>query len=320
MKKYVYYSTAGIFILFVASLVILFFNTNDKQEMYPIAVTDQAAKQIRIYPAHENWNEEQPALWSWRPSSGNGFKGLTWGWGLPNGVKLRQNDVLGGQHLVITDSKGLAAIISYPNADMKWAKVVGGDPHAAELLPNGNIAVAASKGGWVRVYASSQSPEADHYAEYKLPGAHGVLWDPIHEVLWALGDYLLVSLKVEGNEAKPTLEVETLKNLPSPWGHDLQPVHGNEDRLWVTTGSRVYQYVKSSGKFEIGYPGYEQVNQSNVKSIGNQLNGQIVLTRPSENCANDWCTDSINFYMPDFVRTLTGAQLYKARILNPEYH
>ncbi|GGE02685.1 hypothetical protein [Paenibacillus nasutitermitis] len=40
--------------------------------------------------------------------------------------------------MVVTDSRGLAAIIPYPSANgKKWGLDVGGNPHSAELLPGG---------------------------------------------------------------------------------------------------------------------------------------------------------------------------------------
>src|SRR5690606_19878574 len=120
----------------------------------------------------------QAVLWSWAPGDANGFAGLTDAWGLPTDAKVRSCKAWEGRWMVVTDSLGLAAILPYPPGDSRrWGRNVGGNPHSAELLPGGNIAVAASTAGWVRVYASSQGPDAEHYAEFRLTGAHGVEWD-----------------------------------------------------------------------------------------------------------------------------------------------
>jgi hypothetical protein len=294
---------------------------NQVKQDFKIAATDQASRKIVVFdPADPDWNDEGAVKWSWSPSASNGFSGLTWGWGLPSGVKLRNNSISGGQSLVVTDSKGLAAIVPYPEGDSKqWGLVVGGDPHEAELLPNGNIAIAASAGGWVRLYTSSQGPTSSTYVEYPLSGAHGVLWDPDLKVLWALGDYLLVALKVGGTDSSPSLEEVILKKLPTPLGHDLQPVYGNSDRLWVSTGSKVYQYVKSSGTWDPVFPGHMNISRPRVKSIGNQPSGQVVSTVPKKGCRSDWCTDTVDFFEYAMTRTRTDAAFYKARIMNPDY-
>src|SRR5690606_26869809 len=133
--------------------------------------------------------------------------GFSVGWGLPSGVKLRRSEGWGGEWMLVVDSRGMAAIVSYPEGDRyQWFHVIDGNLHSAELLPDGNIALAASTGGWVRIYTSSQGATSGYYVEYPLPGAHGVLWDPTSELLWAVGDHHLVGLRVFGPPEAPRLE------------------------------------------------------------------------------------------------------------------
>jgi len=287
-----------------------------------IAGTDQASGQIVVFaPEDDDWNGPSAVKWSWAPDASNGFDDrLRAAWGVPTDAKLRRNAVWGGMSLVVTDSLGLAAIVPYPAGDRRqWGLCVGGNPHSAELLPDGNIAVASSTGGWVRVYASSQSPSSDVYAEFAFKGAHGVHWDPRRRVLWAVGDDELVALRVEGTDAAPVLCVAHKVALPTPHGHDLQPVWGDSDRLWISTGTRVYQYVKSANAFDSHYPGNETISRAGVKSVGNQPSGRVVTTVPKAGGLYEWTTDTVDFHLPDSTRTRTGAAFYKARILLPDY-
>jgi hypothetical protein len=288
-------------------------------ENFDVVATDQASRKILVLdPDVADWSSEEAVKWSWAPSSRNGFENLTYAWGLPSGVKLRKNKE--GLWLVVTDSRGLAAIVPYPAGDSKkWGLNVGGNPHEAELLPNGNIAVAASTGGWVRIYTASQGPSSSKYTEFPLSGAHGVLWDPGKNVLWALGDYYLVALQVEGTDSEPTIREVLRKRLLTNGGHDLQPVYGDPDRLWVTTGSHVYQYVKSTNTWDATYPGNALINRGKVKSIGSLKSGQVLSTVPKPGCQSDWCTDTVDFFAPEMQRTRKGAAFYKARFLNPDY-
>lgn len=288
-----------------------------------IAGTDQAYHRIVVLdPEVEDWSAGRAVVWTWSADTSDGFVDLVSAWGLPTDAKVRHNPVWGGKWMVVTDSKGLAAILPYPAGDRKqWGLNVGGNPHSAELLPNGNIAVAASTGGWVRVYTSSQGPSSDAYAEYRFPGAHGVHWDADRQVLWALGDDELVALKLEGEADAPVIREVHKTALPTRYGHDLQPVYRNDDRLWISTGTHVYQYVKSTDTFDSAYAGGQAISRPGVKSVGDQPSGRVVRTVPKEGSLYEWTTDTIDFSMPfgpDEARVCKGAALYKARILLQE--
>ena len=79
-------------------------------------------------------------------------------------------------------------------------------------------------------------------------------------------------------------------------------------------------------QFDLSYPGNERINRVGVKGIGNQLSGQVVQSvtdaakQIEGGCtANTWCTNAVDFYLPEDSRTVPEAELYKARILNPNY-
>lgn len=284
-----------------------------------VAVTDQASRRIMIMdPAVKDWNAPEAVLWSWAPDHTNGFADVTYRWEKPDEVKIRVNE--DGAWMLVTDSSGLAAMIPFPAADdRKWSLMVGGSPHSAELLPDGNIAVAASAGHWVRIYTASQGPDANDYVEHRLEGAHGVSWDPNSELLWALGTYELHALKVTGSPAEPNVELILTSPLPTRGGHDLAPVYGNPDRLWVTSSSRVYQYVKSTNTWLEEYPGAEFIHTMGaVKGIGNQHGGRVFLTQ-AKGDVYAHATNTVHLFNPQETRVMDGAAFYKVRVLHPDY-
>jgi len=295
-----------------------------------VAVTDQSSGQIIVFDLKdENWGNDQAARWRWSARSTSGFEKLEAAWGVPTDAKIRANKRYGGLWMVVTDSLGLAALVPYPRGDhRKWGLNVGGNPHSAELLPNGNIAVAASTGGWLRVYAASQGPDAKYYAQYALPGAHGVQWDPERQILWAVGDDELVALEITGTDACPIIRAVHQAALPTRFGHDLQPVNGNSDRLWISTGTHVYQYIKSEDKFDESYAGHSGISRSGVKSIGNFLSNQVISTVPDQKARldlisgkNDWCTESIDIFHVGInkLKVVPGSAIYKARVWISDY-
>jgi len=282
-----------------------------------VAITDQdydnlPAARIRLMdPAVADWNTGAAQKWTWSPTTANGFSGLTGAWGLPSDVKLRMK---GGAYVaLVTDSRGLAGLISYPAGQKLWATNVGSanNPHSIELLPDGNVVVAASTGGFVRIYTASQGTSS--YVTYPLPDAHGVQWDPARQLLWVLGGSKLAGLKITGTPAKPVISDGPVITLPTGGGHDLTPVLENHDLLWVSTGSKVYQVSKSAAAVVATF------DQAGIKSVSSMPNAQQVRTSPKAGCRTTWCTDTVNFAVPAATRTLSGAEIYKARVWSSRY-
>ncbi|WP_213807788.1 DUF6528 family protein [Granulicella sp. dw_53] len=284
-----------------------------------IAIADQASGDPRIRVmdyTQTNWGSDNRSavIWSWEPSdSGIGLDG----WGLPNDARLRNNRVWGGQCVAILDGHGRLAVVSYPAKVKKWSINVGpkDNVHGIELLPDGNVAVAASTGGWVRLYAASQGESSSTYVTYNLPDAHNVLWDPRRQVLWALGQNKLVQLRVRGTSAAPTLTLVATTILPKGGGHDLEPKYGDTNILWITTASSTWTYNKTTDTATL----YQNIR--GIKSINNQSStGQVIETSPHTSCKqNSWCTDIIDFFSPPDIRTRPGAAIYRARVWNPDY-
>jgi len=285
-----------------------------------VALTDQQSEKgvdarIRLMdPAVANWNTAAAQKWSWSPTSANGFSGLTSYWGLPSDVKLRM-DRSGAYVAVVADSRGLAGLISYPGGQRIWATNVGAanNPHSVELLPDGNVAVAASSGGFVRIYTASQGSASTKSVSYPLPDAHGVQWDPARQVLWVLGGNRLAALTIGGGAAAPTISESKVVTLPTGGGHDLTPVLENHDLLWISTGSKVYQFSKSAAAI------VRTEDVGAIKSVNSMPNAQQVRTTPKAGCMTTWCTDTVNFAVPAATRTLSGAQIYKARVWSSRY-
>ncbi|MEO3806283.1 DUF6528 family protein [Nonomuraea sp. B1E8] len=303
---------------------------------YWVAGGDQTGRRLLAFdPAVTDWNSSAAVKWSWEPSVTPGrFSGdEVSAFGLIADFKLRTRPS-GAQSVVVAagGGRGIAAIVSYPEGVRQWARILPGNLHAAELLPDGNIAVAASTGGYVRVYASSQGPNAATYAEFELTDAHAALWDPAIRRLWVIGQdpasgqHILTALAVEGTPARPTLreDIQRRAVLPTGGGHDVYGHATDPGKLWLTTGSAAYLYDKATKTFDGDLPG--GANRAAVKSIGDQPSGQIVQTRPDAAktppgaCTDStWCTDTVDFFAPAMTRRRTGAAFYKARVWSPYY-
>lgn len=254
-------------------------------------------------------------VWSWSADRAPDLADLSpaHSWSQPDEAKSRTR--AGRRYLLTTASGGLVAAVDTATGRTAWAADVGGaaNPHSAELLPDGNVAVVASTGGWVRVYAASQGPRATAHAEYRLPGAHGVHRDGRTGLLWAVGDDTLTALRVSGTPAVPVLTAVRSLPLPEPGGHDLAPVLAAPGRFWVSTAAHLWQVDPEGGGFtrvRLGTGADEQ----DLKSVGDEPGtGRLLTVAPDHAGPCTWCTSVLTLHGPDGVRALRGTQLYKAR-------
>nr|WP_246470249.1 DUF6528 family protein [Streptomyces olivoverticillatus] len=284
----------------------------------PVVAADQATRAVHVLDGGlTQWDaggDSRGVLWSWSADGQQELGDLDpdSSWTNPSEAKFRELD--GRRYLLATASGGLAAVVGYPDREVYWAADTGtGNAHSIDLLPDGNVAVAASTGGYVRLYAASAGPRVTRHAQVALAGAHGVHWDPGTRLLWALGSRELVALKVSGSAGDPALSVARRVDLPTRNGHDLAPVLTARGRLWVTTASAVYQYATAQGRF-VSYPLQSRISGPGVKSIGDDpRTGQVLLARPEPGNPCDWCTSTLTLYQPDGTRTLLRGGVYKAR-------
>ncbi|MBV2155646.1 DUF6528 family protein [Kitasatospora sp. SUK 42] len=287
---------------------------------WQVVATDQASRRVLVLPTAEELMARQgpdrlPVAWSWSADRAPDLADLApeRSWTNPDEAKSRTRH--GRRYLLTTASGGLAAVVETTTGRTRWAADLGTavNPHSIELLPDGNVAVAASTGGWVRLYAASQGPRATAHAAFPLPGAHGVHWDGRSGLLWALGDGTLTALRVGGTPAAPTLTAVRSTPLPDPGGHDLEPVLAEPGRFWVSTLNGLWRYDPAADRFtpvHLADPAAER----DVKSVGDEPGtGRLLTVTPDHTAPCDWCTSVIRLHRPEGVRTLRGTHLYKAR-------
>ncbi|MBQ7376599.1 MAG: WD40 repeat domain-containing protein [Clostridia bacterium] len=256
------------------------------------------------------------------------------------GLKYRENTVLGN---VILVAGTRTEIYSYPTGKRLWyTKTPGANPHSIEMLPSGNIVVASSSDGILRFFRTSALVDknrdvAKTYSDYNLEDAHGVLWDPEYEVLWALGAYDLKAYKVEGEGSREKLVPDPQMSIKLPegkyWGHDLSPDYTDTRYLYITVGSCVMRFDKEERSLSEEFPNSNLLNRSNVKGFSNNPNGNLFATGETggEGCEwkdwekAAWCTNTIYYYrangeaLETIKLTTEKSAFYKARAFCGRY-
>ncbi len=274
---------------------------NDKIEVYDTRISD--------------WNASVAKKISWSPSTDNGYSAAeVSAWGDPQDVRLR-NSPWGGVWVAVGGN--LATITNQNNGKRKWALNVSAVPSGVELLPNGNIVIAAKDDNWVRVYTSSQGTDSYNFVQFNLTAPTSVLWDAQSSVIRVTAQNSLTALTVGGTEAAPTLsEYATLTStLPSSGGLDVSAYYGDPNKLLVSTRSGVYTYNKPA-KTYTAISG--SAFRSGVHATGNEPLGMIVQSRPGISGSQ-----YVDFYKNNgdvlYSRNIAGSSIYRARIWKADY-
>ena len=251
------------------------------------AVMDQYNQRIDVIDLQGDNLDSAETAWSWKPTTALGFSSLT-NFNSPTDAKLRYSKSLKKYVVAVCSSRGFMGVVDFATGKNLWQGTITDEsnPHSIDYLPNGNVAVAASIGDWIRVYAASQGKTATTYAQVTLEGAHGVLWDDDRQLLWCLGTEEITAYKIGGTAAKPTLKEQTAYHVDFTddirSGHDLAPVYGNKDRLWITSKT-VYQYDIPSKSLVMTYDEEAVVDHNRVKGIGNFPDSNtVVMVYPNE--------------------------------------
>jgi len=306
-----------------------------------IAGVDQySGNRIVVYKQEApDWNDASAVLWEWTPTKELGYIGFDRKGNLSanrrkiDGIadaKLRYNDFYGGYVVATVCGQGYLCLIDYETKECLYCYNDSTEinPHAVELLPDGNMVVASSVGNSVTIYAATQGDARGYFARYPLMCAHGLLWDSDLNVLWALGKEELLAYEVGGTLEKPELILKRTYNVPAEpieEGHDLYPVYGDGGKLWITVSKEVYQFDKMTGRCSKDFEFYNRVSGEYNKSIGNQpFSNTFVRAYPKEK--GGWRTDTIQLFRPDGKgeytlesHTQIGTGYYKARVWYPEY-
>jgi hypothetical protein len=264
-----------------------------------IGAVEQASTRVLVLKADSDWSQASSIAWSWQPSDSPQIKTADRAWFVNlSDVKLRDH----GTTAIVSASEGGIAIINIATKKATFYAQPGGNTHSIELLPDGNLVSISSTGGYVRLY--STDPQSNVVKTYQLADGHGLIWDPVHLRLWALGGTTLVAYRYGGTHQNPELTVDASFTNPTPGGHELFPVP-DEHKLFVSTLSHVYVFDTDTHVFTPS-----TLDLPNIKSFSqNPVTGQIALMVPTVS----WWSDTIVFHHPDATRVRPGAKFYKAR-------
>lgn len=277
----------------------------------PVVCAEQTSGRILIFKPNSDWNRDSSILWSWGPEDSPEVKSEHYRWfSNPDECK----PVLGTSHLLMTASGGGAALVRLSDKKVLFYANAGGNPHSAELLPDGNAAVVSSA-GYFTVFAV---PEEEDFVggqplksvRYPIPGGHGVVWDSREKLLWVVGYTELAAFRYNFDKKNPECVKEIsiwLNGTPAHGGHDLYPVPGA--RALFVTGVGI-------GVFDVETRAIVPISElRKIKSISLDPQGNLIVLSPSE----QWWNPSVSYLNQTLspCGTRDGARIYKARWWKP---
>lgn len=186
--------------------------------------------------------------------------------------------------ILATSSKSYAVLIDKATGDVLWHSVGSGNAHSAEFLPNNRIAVACSDGGDVVQIFDVGTPNQPKFTT-PLPHAHGVVWNPVSERLYAIGYTTFNIYKLTDWEtAAPSLTLE--KSIATnTWVTGLHDMLLVDENTLMMAGNRAAYYNITTGTFT-NIPIFN--SSTALKSVN--INGDT---------GECWFTDPTNVEIPE---------------------
>ena len=245
-------------------------------------------------------------VWSWDPVSA----------GLPVGQQSwfinpsEAKPVFNRRYILMTASGGAVALIRLADHKLMFYAQVGNNPHSAEILPDGNLVVACSTGNELCTLVTDTVKVLGTVANrISLGNAHNAVWDKqrnrlyatatIKEGVTALFSY---AYNYDKNNPKLTNQQRIYTFESDNGGHDLYPVYGEANQLWLTTEQHVWKYNVATNQATVAY------DFTGIKSISNSPDGVVMLC-PTE----EWWAEGLMNDCEETLFQLRAAKIYKGR-------
>ncbi|MET9451503.1 hypothetical protein [Streptomyces cinerochromogenes] len=225
-----------------------------------------------------------------------------------------------------TPDSGTASIYRRRDRKLLWSADIPNYPHAIERARGTGVVVVAgrskgpgggeARGGSLHVFR----PTGSHSGSLVRAGspvpfhqAHGLLWDPQLERMWAAGGSVLTAYRIVTTANSAKLVEDTARRLTGfHHPHDLQPDHQHPGRLLVTDTNGVYAVDKSSMRPTTLH------TRKLVKSYVHHVSGEQMWTGAVPD-GNAFGTPYVHFNVSGVSRARRGAVIYKARLDTTAY-
>lgn len=224
--------------------------------------------------------------------------------------------------IVTACGNGIAGLFDYETGNYIYmTDRAANNPHAAELSPSGTLAVASSTGNEVRFFDVSSGSRS--FGSVYLTDAHAVTYDEDRDGFWLLGSNQLLFCRVSKRGSRVFAEVDDSLSatVPGVWGHDMSPVYGQTDVVWLAMDDCVLQYDRTSGEFLDAFAGSDVISRKEVKGVCTLGSGETVFVYPDREYYY-WTTGTLCVWSEDNGLTQLSCSdvgMYKVRAFTTDY-
>ena len=275
--------------------------TGSQTDVRQIVFADQSVNRVVIADV-----DTKNVVWEWNPAQSNVAAGdVKWFVNMSDAKPVYNN-----KYILANASTGGVALVRI--ADKKtvfYAYGGNGNVHSAEVLPDGNLVIAASTGNYLMLLRTDTTalPFTGYTKKITVADAHNVVWDKKRQVLWTASKNKLYGFTYNFNCATPDLTLKDSVTLPATGCHDLFAVYG-KDSLWLSTSSKVWAINLQTKAVT------EQSAQARVKSVSSGPNENYpVILLQSIDTGQQWYNDKVIDLKGNTVLQLAGLKAYKGR-------
>ena len=267
-----------------------------------ILCSNQATRDVLVMDVDGDWSKPESILWKWNPEGDPNIPADR----LKRFNHIDETKVVnGGKQILVTSSTGGMALVDVATKQSVFTGYPGGSTHSADLLPDGTIITASSVGNFLMVFTRKDGEKTAHKT-FKLTfaDAHGVVWDKLLGLVWAVGADVLVAFRYNFDVENPQLVPVQSFDLGKGYsGHDLVLLK-KENKL-LLTGRDVKEFDTMLGTLRLFS------NRCPVKSISiHPETGEQLVQIPNE----EWWNDTVMLLNGDRKWTLPNkARIYKVR-------
>lgn len=244
------------------------------------------------------WNSDSDASCKIKPGAGI------------DAAKYRYSPYYKKDVIIACSSGGGAYVIDYQARKVLWEYNVGDGPHSIEMMPNGDVVVAASGNGKTEgklVYIPLSAGKTNPSSTVPSPTSHGVMYDPEQDCLWVMENTEVACFKVTG-AGTANAQLQRVEGgggslfRKDSGGHVLSPVVGQPGLYWVAGVGKLWQFNSKDKTVTDTFPASGALSARNIKGISSFADGTAVLTVAGlgGKTSYDWSSGGFRFMIPKY--------------------